>query len=129
MTDLLIKVTFRKTTHQRYDKKGLKVGGGLHPLLASGLASPLQLDNRLLQDRRQLADQRHISRGRCHHHRCRYYSINQRPSHYRATRLQRPSPASPTFYRPAPISSPDAPPRKKTRTDSPISDFTESSTR
>ena len=58
----------------------------------SGLASPLQLDYRLHQDRRQLADQRHIWRQRRHHYRRRHYNINQRPSHYHATRLQPPSP-------------------------------------
>ena len=41
-----IEVTFRKATNKLSTRRGPKAGGGLHPLLASGLASLLQPDDR-----------------------------------------------------------------------------------
>ena len=70
-----LKVTFRKSTSQHFDNKGLKVGGGLHPLLASGL---LQLDDRWLLH--QLADRQcPVSRRRRHH------TYADHSSHYKTT--------------------------------------------
>ena len=103
-----VELTFHKNQQLESTRRGLKAGGSLHPLLVSGFASPLQLDYQL-KDRRQLANQRHIWRGIRHHHPCRHYISNQSITlpRYKTTMT-----ASPTIYRPAPTSSPDAPPKK-----------------
>ena len=67
-------------------RRGVKAGGSLHPLLASGLASPLQL-----QDRRQ-AENRRRQRGRRYHRRHRLYNRHHNISPDHATRTQLPSP-------------------------------------
>ena len=100
-----IEVTFRKTTHQRFDKKGAESRRRPTARLASSLTSPHQLDN--LQDRRQLAEQRRIRIGRRHHHRRRHYTITL--PHYKTTATIT---ASPTIYRLAPTLSPEAPPKR-----------------
>ena len=95
-----IEVTFRKPTNQRFDKKGLKVGGGLHPLLASGLASPLQSDARQPDRRLQKADSQLRRRRRQHHQHSRHYRSTQLPSQWKDHRGQhRSRPRSATFFR------------------------------
>ena len=82
-------------------------------MLASGLASPLQLQDRR-PDRLQLADSRHRRRRRHH-------QLNR---HYRSQHQRQPQPPeitpSPTIKKPTtPPPSPEPPPSKKPRTKSP----------
>ena len=71
--------------------RGSKLGGSQHPLLASGLASSQLLSDQLQDRHCKFTEQLRIWRGRRHHHRRRHYNINQKPSHFHATRLQPPS--------------------------------------
>ena len=79
--------------YQRYQCTGggPKAGGSLHPLLASGLASPQLLDNhhhRRPDRRLQHADNRQRRRRRRHHQHHRYYRSTQLPSQYQDHRRQ-----------------------------------------
>ena len=73
-------------------RRGMKAGGSLHPLLASGLANPQLLDDshRRRPDRRlHHADSRQRRRGRYHRQQHRHYRTPHRPpSHCQARRRQ-----------------------------------------
>ena len=82
-----VELTFHKNLYQRLEstRRGLKAGGSLHPLLASGLASPLLLEDRHAENRRRWRGRRYH-----HHHRLQYRRRTRSQDH--ATRLQLPSP-------------------------------------
>ena len=124
-----VEVTFRKTTHQRYDKKGAESRRRPTPPAGECPRQPAQA--------RQPTASRQTPARRSPPYLERKtpppptQTLQQQPETITLPRYKTTTTitASPTIYRPAPTSSPDAPLKKKSRTASPTRDFFEPPTR